>query len=121
MVKSKGAKRGKNRKAKKRLAVHIKEANGKRAAAATGDDQGVAHRGPLLASPLGVGRPSAGNKRPRQTGGFDYPTLLGYVVLYSNKPSPYLMFHVLFTALHAFVAPSGKLSQPVHKMQSGTL
>lgn len=71
MVKSKGAKRDKNRKAKsmkkKRVAQHIKEANDKRATAIqTGE--GLGHRAPLLSAPLGVGRPSASNKRPREPG-----------------------------------------------------
>lgn len=61
MAKSKGSKRGRK---KKRVAAHIKEAAGKRAAAAnSGDGEGDV-RAPLLAAPLGVGRP----KRPRDEG-----------------------------------------------------
>ncbi|CAM9565973.1 unnamed protein product [Scytosiphon promiscuus] len=49
---------------KKRVAAHIKENQGKRAAAAAaGDgDVGADKRAPLLAAPLGVGKP----KRPRE-------------------------------------------------------
>lgn len=52
---------------KKRLAAHIKENQGKRAAAAaaSGDGHiGADKRAPLLAAPLGVGKP----KRPREPG-----------------------------------------------------
>lgn len=51
---------------KKRLAAHIRENQGKRAAAAaSGEGEvGADKRAPLLASPLGVGKP----KRPREPG-----------------------------------------------------
>lgn len=51
---------------KKRVAAHIRENQGKRAAAAASDsgEVGADRRAPLLASPLGVGKP----KRPREPG-----------------------------------------------------
>lgn len=55
---------------KKRVAAHIKENQGKRAAAAaaSGDgDIGADKRAPLLAAPLGVGKP----KRPREPGQYN--------------------------------------------------
>ncbi|CAN0007147.1 unnamed protein product, partial [Ectocarpus sp. 4 AP-2014] len=58
------AKKKKSTKKKKRVAVHIREnIKGKREAAASADGEiGADKRAPLLAAPLGVGKP----KRPRE-------------------------------------------------------
>lgn len=60
------AKKKKSTKKKKRVAVHIREnIKGKREAAASADGEvGADKRAPLLAAPLGVGKP----KRPREPG-----------------------------------------------------
>lgn len=70
--KSKGGKK------KKRVAAHIRENQGKRAAAAaSGEGEvGADKRAPLLAPPLGVGKP----KRPREPGQLMLPLLLCSVV-----------------------------------------
>ena len=60
------AKKKKGGKKRKRVAAHIRENQGKRAAAAaSGEGEvGADKRAPLLAPPLGVGKP----KRPREPG-----------------------------------------------------